>query len=191
MSRPAGDTILTIVPPPGEDWETVDTEIGRYFVRAIDGMADLVAFFAVTSRPGSQGVQTLDQLDQVLQLTASERYPTRKQDLILGVPVIRYESLRKDSMDGSDLFRQKLGLRQRPSGYQYAVREKGVFMLHPTNPGYIVRVGCARTSYHGLLGSHYEGVAEAFIEAFIAENPGAGTASVPAYGDGLEADYRY
>ena len=44
-AKTSGDATLTVVAPVGDDWETVDTEAGRYFVKAIDGMADVVAFF--------------------------------------------------------------------------------------------------------------------------------------------------
>ena len=90
------------------------------------------------------------------------------------MPVIRYTSLRKSEGDAEGAFQQALGLPPRPASYRYLTREAGALFLHPKRPGFVVRAGCARTSYHGLLGSYFEEEARAFVEQVVLENsPGS------------------
>ncbi|MDA0811780.1 MAG: hypothetical protein O3C21_05235 [Verrucomicrobia bacterium] len=43
-------------------------------------------------------------------------------------------------------------------------------LLHPDDPGNFVTVACARTSYHGFIGSHFEDISESFFHEFVKEN---------------------
>jgi hypothetical protein len=114
-------------------------------------------------------------LEALLGLDQSGSVGERLRDEVHGVPVVRYTSLRKSEGDAEGVFQQALGLQPRPASYQYLTRETGALFLHPKRPGHVVRVGCSRTSYHGLLGTYFEEEARAFIEQVVLENtPGSG-----------------
>lgn len=165
-----GDGSLVVYAPTGDDWKEIPTSNGRYYVKAMDGMADVASFFVVTSKPGVEGVQTLDELENAVKIQGEGRYQILERDVIDGVGVLNYESLRKSEGGGSELFRAELGLKPRASSYNYATKEIGIFALHPKMPGFMVRVGCARTSYHGVISRPMREDSIQFIQQFIADN---------------------
>ena len=165
-----GDTSLVVYEPAGGDWTEIATANGRYYVKAIEGMADVASFFVVTSRPGADGVKSLAEMENAVKNQAEGRYQELVHDYIDGVPVLSYESFRRSEGGGSELFRSKLGLKPRASSYKYGTKEIGVFLLHPKMPGYMVRVGCARTSYHGVISLPMQEDNRQFIQQFIADN---------------------
>ena len=169
-NKEQGDSSLVVYEPAGGDWTEIPTANGRYYVKAIEGMADVASFFVVTSRPGADGVKSLAEMENSVKNQAEGRYQKLVHDYIEGVPVLSYESFRRSEGGGSELFRTKLGLKPRASSYKYGTREIGVFLLHPKMPGFMVRVGCARTSYHGVISLPMQEDNRQFIQQFIADN---------------------
>lgn len=165
-----GDGSLTVYEPAGGDWKAISTANGRYYVKAMEGMGDIASFFVVTSRPGLEGVKTLAEMENSVRNQAEGRYQILEHDYVDGIPVLSYESVRKSEGGGSELFQKALRLKPRASSYKYATREVGVFALHPKMPGFMIRVGCARTSYHGQISKGMRRDAEQFIQQFIADN---------------------
>ncbi|MDG2126054.1 MAG: hypothetical protein P8J87_20305 [Verrucomicrobiales bacterium] len=165
-----GDTSLVVYEPTGGEWKEIATANGKYYVKAMEGMGDIASFFVVTSKPGRDGVKNLVEMENSVKNQAGGRYQILEHDYVDGIPVLSYESVRKSEGGGSQLFQSVLKLKPRASSYKYATREVGIFALHPKMPGFMLRVGCARTSYHGQISKGMRRDAEQFIQQFIADN---------------------
>ena len=160
---------LKIRPPEGKEWQHIEDENGQHFILLRDELADYVVLYSVTTR-SERRLTSLEQLFARLNTDPALEYESLDMGLVEGTPVIRFSLHQEDDGKAYELVRQRLQLRPRPSYPNYYTSTRGFMLLHPKDPDYFVTVACARTSYHGFIGSHFEEVSETFFREFVDEN---------------------
>lgn len=166
---------LNVSPPEGREWRHMADENGQHFVLLRDELADYVVLYSLTTqleRPYS----SIEQLFARINTDPALEYESLEMGVIRGIPVIRFSLYEEDDGRAYELVRQRLQLRPRPAYPKYYTSSRGFMLLHPEMPDYFVTIACARTSYHGFIGSHFEQVSEDFFDAFVADNIAGATA---------------
>ena len=160
---------LQIAAPEGRDWHHIEDEDGQHFVLLRDELADYVVLYAVTTKM-ERRLSSIEQLFARLNTDPALQYETLDIGIVQGVPAIRFSLHDKDDGKAYELVRQRLELTPRPNYPNYYTSTRGFMLLHPDVPDYFVTIACARTIYHGFIGSHFEQISEDFFSEFIANN---------------------
>ncbi|MGK0190494.1 MAG: hypothetical protein ACI9R3_006321 [Verrucomicrobiales bacterium] len=160
---------LKINSPEGKKWRHMEDEDGQHFVMLRDELADYVVLYSVTTQ-SERKLTSLEQLFARLNTDPALEYETLEMGVVQGSPVIRFSLHEEDDGTAYELVRQRLQLKPRPSYPKYYTSTRGFMLLHPQNPEYFVTVACARTSYHGFIGSHFEEISEDFFKEFVEQN---------------------
>lgn len=160
---------LKIRAPEGKGWQHIEDQDGQHFVMLRDGLADYAVLYSVTT-PSNRRLTSLEQLFARLNTDPALEYESLDMGIVEGTPVIRFSLHEEDDGAAYELIRQRLQLDPRPDYPKYYTSTRGFMLLHPDDPGNFVTVACARTSYHGFIGSHFEEISESFFNAFVKEN---------------------
>lgn len=167
---------LKLTPPTGkidgpdrEKWVAIDESDGQHFVQAKDGMDDVVSLYGYVS-PTDSSLTDIDALEAKMRSDEDLKFEKLRRSEVLGVPVLRFERYQEDNGNGDERIRAALRTRGRTLAPPYHVRTIGALIMHPSEPHRFVTVACARASYHGEIGSYYEGLFEDFLANFIADN---------------------
>ena len=160
---------LKIRAPEGKDWQHIEDKDGQHFVMLRDELADYVVLYSVTT-PSARRLTSLEQLFARLNTDPALEYESLDMGIVEGTPVIRFSLHEEDDGAAYELIRQRLQLEPRPAYPKYYTSTRGFMLLHPDDPGNFVTVACARTSYHGFIGSHFEEISESFFNEFVKEN---------------------
>ncbi|MEZ5299228.1 MAG: hypothetical protein R3F11_00930 [Verrucomicrobiales bacterium] len=161
---------LTLSPPPDtmHKWVAIPASGGQHYVTAVEQMDDWVMLSAVVER---QPAPLANNQDVVASLSSDGIYKNLRQDAIFSHAIVRFDMSRLDQSGGSEPVRQALNLPQRRTDVYYR-RTRGIAFIHPKDPNFRVMLACTRTSPHGLIGSHFDGIALAWFEQFFLENSG-------------------
>ena len=160
---------LKIRSPQGNEWNHIEDADGQHFVLLRDELADYVVLYSVATQ-SERRLTSLEQLFARLNTDPALEYESLDMGVVEGTPVIRFSLHEEDDGKAYELVRQRLQLRPRPSYPKYYTSTRGFMLLHPQNPEIFVTVACARTSYHGFIGSHFEEISESFFKEFVEQN---------------------
>ncbi|MCB1096394.1 MAG: hypothetical protein KDN22_12530 [Verrucomicrobiae bacterium] len=174
MGRHTVDTVfdlhgLKIRAPEGKEWHHIEDQDGQHFVMLRDELADYVVLYSVTT-PSERKLTSLEQLFARLNTDPALEYESLEMGIVEGTPVIRFSRHEEDDGAAYELVRQRMQLKARPDYPKYYTSTRGFMLLHPEDPDCFVTVACARTSYHGFIGSHFEEISEGFFNEFVREN---------------------
>lgn len=160
---------LKVNAPQGKEWKHIEDEDGQHFVLQRDELADYVVLYSVTTKT-ERKLSSLEQLFARLNTDPALEYETLEMGVVQGSPVIRFSLHEEDDGKAYELVRQRLQMKPRPSYPKYYTSTRGFMLLHPQDPERFVTVACARTSYHGFIGSHFEEISEGFFKEFVEQN---------------------
>lgn len=162
------ESSLAIRKPKGR-WQSKTTQSGKYYFFQKDGPADVVFMYG-KEMPLTHSLKRVDQLFAHLSTNPEYNFEELRIDRLNGQDVIRFESFTRDAPGTKDNLVSELNLGDRGDAPEFFTRSRGVFMMHPSNSSAYVKVACSRSSYHGFIGSHYDGIAEKFIDTFVTAN---------------------
>ena len=160
---------LAMEGPHNDDWQTLTTQSGKYYVYPKDGASDVIFLYGNEVNLTHE-LTRIDQLFANLGTNPEFVFDDLRIDNLYGTDVIRFETFERDGPQSSENLVGSFNLGMRRTSQAYFTRTRGVFILHPQKSQTYLKVACARSSYHGFIGAHYDDLAENFIRTFIVSN---------------------